>query len=50
MTYYLNTQNQKGMFQRGKSKTIEQQNLARKFGKDFFDGDPKKWIWRVLLQ
>ena len=24
---------------RGASKTIEQQNLARKFGKDFFDGD-----------
>ena len=24
---------------RGESKTIEQQNLARKFGKDFFDGD-----------
>ena len=25
--------------ERGSSKTIEQQNLARQFGKDFFDGD-----------
>ena len=24
---------------RGRAKTIQQQKLARKFGKDFFDGD-----------
>ena len=29
----------RNIFERGKSKTTHQQQLARKFGKDFFDGD-----------
>ena len=42
MIYYLNIpKSKRDVSKRGESKTIDQQNLARKFGKDFFDGDRK---------